>query len=128
MKKFSILTLPEKTKLICLTISITLHLVPQCGFGQDKNDWKFESQREQISPRWYVDSKTTFQNQPTLALAGNGKEYVDGHWSKTVAVEELQYYRFRTHFKAVNVEEPGRCIQARVIRQDNKGKQVGFTE
>ena len=128
MKDFSILTLNAKAIIVCFTLLIIFYLVPQRGLGQDQSDWKFESQREQISPRWYTDSKTTFQNKATLALAGNGKEYVDGHWSKTVAVEELQYYQFKTHFKAVKVEEPGRCIQGRIIWQDKAGEQIGFTE
>jgi hypothetical protein len=128
MKDFSILTLKAKAIIVCFAILIMSYLVPQQGFGQDQTDWKFESQREQISPRWYTDSKTTFQNKPTLALAGNGKEYVDGHWSKIVAVEELQYYQFKTHFKAMKVEEPGRCIQGRIIWQDKAGEQIGFTE
>ena len=128
MKDFSILTLKAKAIIVCFTLFIIFCAVPQRGLGQDQSDWKFESQREQISPRWYTDSKTTFQNKATLALAGNGKEYVDGHWSKTVAVEELQYYQFKTYFKAVKVEEPGRCIQGRIIWQDKAGEQIGFTE
>ena len=92
------------------------------------NGWKFESQRDQISPKWYNDTKTTFNNKPTLGLSGDGKEYIDGHWTKTVSVEEGQYYQFKSFFKTIKVEEPGRCIQGRVIWLDQAGKQVGFTE
>ena len=91
-------------------------------------DWKLESQREQISPKAYNDTKITFDNKPTLGLSGDGKEYVDGHWSKTVSVAGGQYYQFKTFFKTTNVEEPGRCIQGRVLWMDKEGKQVGFTE
>src|SRR5688572_26675018 len=97
----------------------------QNGFAQE---WTFESQRVQISPRSYMDTQVTFQNKQTLGLAGGGKEYADGHWSKTVEVVAGQYYQFKTFFKAVNVEEPGRCIQGRIIWLDNAGEQVGFTE
>ena len=82
MKDFSILTFNARAIIVCFTLLIIFYLVPQRGLGQDQSGWKFESQREQISPRWYIDSKTTFQNKATLALAGNGKEYVDGHWSR----------------------------------------------
>ena len=97
------------------------------GFAQ-ANGWTFESQRGEISPKWYTDTKTTFHNNPTLGLSGNGKEYADGHWAKTVSVDAGQYYQFKTFFKTANVEEPGRCIQGRVIWLDKDGKQVGFTE
>ena len=93
-----------------------------------ENGWKFESQRDQISPKWYKDTRTTFHSKPTLGLSGDGKEYVDGHWSKTVSVEAGQYYQFKTFFKTAKVEEPGRCIQGRVIWLDQAGKQVAFTE
>ena len=119
MKTFS---LPRFLVLLSITLA---GISAQNGFAQE---WKFESQRDQISPRWYADTKTTFHNKSTLGLAGGGKEYADGHWSKTVAVEAGQYYQFRTFFKTTNVEEPGRCIQGRVIWLDNAGKQVGFTE
>jgi len=99
----------------------------QNGYSQD-NGWKFESQRDQISPKWYNDTKNTFHNKPTLGLSGDGKEYVDGHWSKTVSVDAGQYYQFKTFFTIAKVEEPGRCIQGRVIWLDQAGQQVGFTE
>lgn len=119
MKNFS---LPGFHVLLSIMFAITL---VQNGLAQE---WKFESQRDQISPRWFTDAKLTFHNKPTLGLAGGGKEYADGHWSKTVAVDAGQYYQFNTFFKAKNVEEPGRCIQGRIIWLDNSGKQVGFTE
>ena len=99
----------------------------QSVFAQD-NSWKFESQREQISPKWFHDTKTTFNNKPTLGLSGGGKDYVDGHWSKIVSVTGGESYHFNTFFKATKVEEPGRCIQGRVIWLDKGNKQVGFTE
>ncbi len=92
------------------------------------SSWKFESQRDQISPRYSVDTKTTYQGKSTLALAGGGKEYADGHWYKNVSVEPGQYYEFRTFFKTSKVDEPGRCIQGRIIWKDKAGEQVGFTE
>ena len=119
MKNFN---LPRFLVLLSITLA---GISAQNGFAQE---WKFESQRDQISPRWYADTKTTFHNKSTLGLAGGGKQYADGHWSKTVAVEAGQYYQFRTFFKTANVDEPGRCIQGRVIWLDNAGKQLGFTE
>jgi predicted amidohydrolase len=110
--------------ILSLTILFATTFI-QRGFAQG---WTFESQRDQISPRSYTDSKVTFHNKPTLGLAGGGKDYADGHWSKTVAVDAGQYYQFKTFFKTNNVEEPGRCIQGRIIWLDNAAEQVGFTE
>ena len=115
------------TRLVVLLAFGFAGIAIQNVYAQE-NGWKFESQRDQISPKAYNDTKNTFHNKPTLGLSGEGKEYVDGHWSKTVTVEAEQYYQFKTFFKTAKVEEPGRCIQGRVIWLDQAGKQVGFTE
>jgi hypothetical protein len=45
-----------------------------------------------------------------------------------VAVNADEYFEFKGYYKAANVEEPQRSILARVIWQNEAGKQVGFTE
>src|SRR5256885_11847929 len=67
-------------------------------------EWKFESQRQEIAPNWYVDSMTTYNNNPTLALAGGGKDYADGRWFNIVQVEPGEYFKFRASFITSKVE------------------------
>ena len=57
------------------------------GQGIKPSEWSFESQRKEIAPKWYIDSSTTYNGQPTLAIAGGGKEYANGHWYHTMNVE-----------------------------------------
>src|SRR5436190_11472575 len=92
------------------------------------SEWKFESQREAIAPVSYIDSKTPFRGNQTLALKGGGKEYADGHWYKKVSVEPGEYFKFKAYFSASNVEEPNRSIVARILWQKESGEPVGFTE
>jgi predicted amidohydrolase len=92
------------------------------------SEWKFESQREAIAPVWYIDSKTSFRGNQTLALNGGGKQYADGHWYNKVNVEPGDYFKFQAYFKASKVEEPGRSILARILWQKESGESVGFTE
>jgi len=94
----------------------------------DPSEWKFESQRQEISPVGFVDSTVTFEGRPTLALAGGGKEYSNGHWYTTLSVDAGTYCRFKANFIASNVEEPTRSILARIIWQDNKGNRLGTPE
>lgn len=105
----------------------TLCLAPS-GFSQDKSAWKFECQRKEIEPTYSVDEKNTFQGKPTLTLGGGGKEYTDGHWYKIVDVQTGEYFEFKGYYIAANVEEPHRSILARIIWQNDAGKQLGFTE
>ncbi|MEP6951360.1 MAG: carbon-nitrogen hydrolase family protein, partial [Ginsengibacter sp.] len=92
------------------------------------SSWRFESQREAIAPVWYIDSNTTYNGNQTLALAGGGKAYADGHWYNTVTVEPGEYFEFRACFAFSKVAEPNRSILARILWQDGSGELVGFAE
>jgi predicted amidohydrolase len=91
-------------------------------------DWKFESQRKEIAPVFFVDKETTYMGLPTLALAGGGKEYADGHWYKTVKVDPGKYFAFQTYFLASKVNEPNRSVLARIIWQNASGENIGEAE
>lgn len=90
--------------------------------------WQFESQRAEIAPRSWRDEEVRYDGQATLALAGEGKAFSDGRWSRLVAVEPETHYRFGAHFRSRNVEEPRRSILARVVWQDGRGKPIGQPE
>jgi predicted amidohydrolase len=92
------------------------------------SEWKFESQRKEIAPAWYVDSMITYEGKPTLALEGGGKEYSNGHWYTVMNVEPNEYFQFQSNFITSNVEESNRSILARIIWQDATGKIVGVPE
>src|SRR5688572_24678851 len=96
--------------------------------SSDSYEWKFESQRREISPVGFIDSTVTFEGKPTLALAGGGKDYSNGHWYTIMNVEPGAYFRFRSNFIASNVEEAKRSILARIIWQDGKGNRLGTPE
>ncbi|MCK5701788.1 MAG: hypothetical protein KAI29_11565 [Cyclobacteriaceae bacterium] len=36
-------------------------------------NWKFQSQREEIAPAYWVTGDVRFDDEPTLALSGDGK-------------------------------------------------------
>ena len=103
-------------------------VVAQDSGSIDPSVWKFESQRQEISPVGFVDSTVTFEGKPTLALAGGGKEFSNGYWYTTLKVDPGAYFRFKANFIASNVEEPARSILARIIWQDSNGNRLGTPE
>ena len=109
---------------------VLLFFVGMPAFCQEfsPSEWKFESQRQAISPVWYIDGKTSFKGNQTLALKGGGKEYADGHWYNKVNVEPGEYFQFRAYFTASKVEEPNRSILARILWQNESGEPVGLAE
>jgi predicted amidohydrolase len=96
--------------------------------AQDAAGWRFESQRPEIAPVHRVDAEVRDGGQPTLALAGGGREFADGRWTHSVRVEGGSHYRFRSRFQARDVEEPRRSVLARLLWVDAQGKQLGSTE
>jgi len=85
------------------------------------DEWSFECQRPEIAPQHYLDQETLFGEEPTLVLAGGGKAYSNGLWTKTVSVKEGDFYQFKAFYQTVKVEEPLRSILARLIWLDEKG-------
>ena len=65
--------------------------------GINPSEWKFESQRKEITPEWRIDSSVTYEGQPTLAIAGGGREYVNGHWYRISTVKPGEYFQFQSH-------------------------------
>lgn len=99
------------------------------AYGQQlANDWKTESQRDELSPVTFVDAAVTYEGKPTLALKGGGKDHAAGSWYKVVAVQPGTWYNFKTWFKSAGVDEPDRSIIARVIWQDEKDAVLDFRE
>src|SRR5687767_9831811 len=101
---------------------------PASGQEIAASKWKFESQRKEIAPVWYVDSIITHEGKSTLVLAGGGKEYSNGHWYTVVNVDPGEYFQFHTNFIASGIEESNRNILSRIIWQDGSGKNAGYPE
>lgn len=90
------------------------------------DNWQFSSQRPELEPKYYIDNET--YGIPALAIEGGGSEIVNGCWYTSVDVQSLQWYEFKAHYIAENIEEPGRCVLARILWFDSNGKQVGRAE
>ncbi len=95
---------------------------------EDSLVWQFYSQRKEVAPAWHIDSAQSFQKLPTMVLAGDGKEIANGCFYTLQKITPLAFYNFRAHFQVKNVEDPYRCVLARVLWQNESGKQVGRAE
>jgi len=87
--------------------------------------WQFACPREEIAPKHWKHEKVRHERQPTLALAGDGRVFVNGRWQRTVPVRPGAWVRFETHFLAEGVEQLHRSVLARVLWMDAQGKQIG---
>lgn len=112
--------------ILCFLLIITAS--PAIVKAQLEEGWKFVSQREPISPISYIDDRITFHQEPTLAISGNGKAYANGCWYRNEEVSPGKYVHFNIYFKTEKVNEPDRCILARIIWHDALGNLVNQAE
>lgn len=105
-------------------------VITQGVYGQEKpgEDWQFMSARDEITPKYWIDTGVQYDHSPTLAVAGDGKAYSDGSWIRTVDVKPETYYRFRSHFYGTNLDNPNRSVLARILWYDGQGKLLGQAE
>ena len=91
-------------------------------------DWQFQSQRKEIEPAHWVELDVRYDGEPTLALAGDGKAYVNGSWTNLYEVTPGKYYEFITFFKPENISQLDRTVLSQIIWQTENGKRVDFIE
>ncbi|MBN1464989.1 carbon-nitrogen hydrolase family protein [candidate division KSB1 bacterium] len=92
------------------------------------SDWTFACPRSEIAPDHWLEVEVSFTGAPTLALAGDDKEYAHGWWTTTIAVRPATSYEFTAHYLARQVEEEERCVLARLIWLDEGGERIDQAE
>lgn len=102
--------------------------VPSQADELNPEEWKFESQREEIAPVHKITEKKIFNGKTALTLSGGGKEYSNGCWYTIKTVVPESFYRFKVYYKANKVEQPWRTVFASIIWMDESDKKVGMTE
>ncbi len=90
--------------------------------------WQFESPRDEIAPDHWVDGEVLMEGKASLAMSGDGKEYVNGCWSQELEVTPGKFYEFQTYFRQTKVDEPNRSILARIVWQGKDGELVSWPE
>ncbi len=111
---------------------VTLFTIIVIGCSNPKHvdetttDWKFQSQREELAPAYWVDENILFDGKSTLALSGNGKSYANGSWSYTYDAAPNKYYEFTAYFKSQYVHQLNRSILAQITWLSSNGEQVNF--
>lgn len=123
--KYHILTL------LALTWGILMSIPSQgqkISSHEEGYNWQFYSQREALAPKWEIDNQQIWEDYPTLVLAGGGNPIVNGQFFAFQDVEAGAWYQFQAYFQAKAVEDPARCILARIIWQDQSGRQIGRAE
>jgi len=93
--------------------------------GDALGAWTFQCPRSEVAPLYWVDSEVLYDGQPTLALAGGGRDYAIGKWVQTVSVSPNTNYQFTTYFRAEDVQDMWQCVLSQVYWQTSGGGDTG---
>jgi predicted amidohydrolase len=87
--------------------------------------WKSSSIRPEIAPQFAIDHEG---GKECLLIMADGREGLDGCWTKTFAVTPGQHYRFSALYRAANVPVPRRSIVTKIEWHNDKGRAVPLDE
>jgi len=94
----------------------------------DAHGWKTESPRAEIQPSFEFKPDGGPAKTGSFVIRAEGREGVDGHWTKTLPIKGGRYYRFRALRKIENVSSPRRSALARMLWRDEQGRPVRHDE
>ena len=86
--------------------------------------WQHAAPREEIAPQFALDSTGGRTGRAALVIETDEREGLNGQWFKTLPVKGGQFYRFSAWRKTERVGTPRRSTAARILWQDDEGKQV----
>ena len=132
-KKLSLVALPIFLLIFACPASSPLIASPAEGevifqadvFSGD-GDWERYSQREEISPEFFVAAKPSLGGSGSLGLYGASNAQVRGCWRKAVSgITGGSHYRFEAFFLAHGVDYTHNTVFATLEWQDSAGKKIG---
>ncbi|MGH9846355.1 MAG: carbon-nitrogen hydrolase family protein, partial [Blastocatellia bacterium] len=111
--------------LICLTqLAIAQGVVRNSGSAGVPDGWLPASPREEIRPEFAYQPAGGRDGTGSLVITADVREGLDGFWMKSFPVMGGRHYRFLAYRKIENIAAPHRSIVARILWQDEKGKEV----
>jgi len=94
----------------------------------ERDGWRTASPRDELRPIFSFHPKKSGEDVGMLVIKTDGREGLDGSWTKTFPVKARQHYRFRAMRKLENVASPRRSAVVRLLWQDDKGRSVPTDE
>jgi predicted amidohydrolase len=86
--------------------------------------WEPAAPREEIRPQFAQSTTGGRSGRGNLSIIADDRPGLHGYWTTAVPIQGGQHYRFSAWRKADGVENPRRCILARVLWQDEQGRPV----
>lgn len=105
--------------------AVTLLLAPALALaGDPHNGWRAESPRDEIRPEFAYEDSADPGGAGRLLITHDGREGLDGYWTKAFPVTGGEHYRFSALRRLENVASPRRSATVRILWQNDAGETV----
>lgn len=86
--------------------------------------WTTSAPRAELRPKFSYDVHGGRDGKGAFVIAADGREGLDGWWTRTVAVKGGTHYRFHAVRKVDHVALPRQSAVVRIVWQDDRGRPV----
>ena len=86
--------------------------------------WSSAAPREEIRPHFAYEASGGRSGQGALIIQHDGREGLDGYWTRKFPVTGGRFYRFEAFRRSDRVTLPRRSALVRLLWQDEKGNKV----
>jgi len=118
----------SSTRTYLLATFLFLICARRLGLADETNGWTSTSPRGEIAPLFEIKPGGGANARGSLIIRGDGRDGLDGHWTRTFPIKGGQYYRFHALSRIENVPTPRRSTFARVLWRDAQGRPVAHDE
>jgi len=90
--------------------------------------WRTRAPREEIRPEFAFEPQGGLDGSGCFIIRADGREGLDGSWTKSFAIEGGKPYQFSAFYKAKSVALPRRSVVAKLDWRDANGQSVPLDE
>jgi predicted amidohydrolase len=117
-------TIARLTLALACTPLAAISLLANSTTDQAPVDWHASAPREEIRPTFGYDATGGRDGKGALVIEHDGRNGLDGSWTRNFPVQGGHYYRFQAYRKTEGVAVPRRSAIIRVLWQDDAGHRV----
>src|SRR4051812_37426977 len=112
---------------LCLTVWLSWTAVSaHSGEPGAPEGWINAAQRDEIRPKFTYEPHSGRGGRGALVIAADGREGLDGWWTRTYPVKGGRYFRFQAARKTEGVAIPRQTAVVRIVWQDDNGRPVSL--
>ena len=119
---------PTFSIVVAIVVGSAVDLSHAAPVSEAPAGWQTTSPRDEVRPAFAYEPTGGLDGKGCFIIRADGREGLDGSWTRSFPVVGGKYYHFSASYKAKSVAVPRRSIVAKLDWQDAKGNSVSLDE